>query len=245
MLVFVGLGLDNEKDMSLKGLEIVRECNKIYLESYTQPMVNFNIENFKKLIEKDIILLKREDLELNIEKIVKESKEKNICILVGGDPFVATTHNVFIPECIKENVDFKVIHSSSIFTAVCKSGLEIYKFGETVTIPFHHDHVNSFVVRIKRNLENGLHTLVLLDLDKINNKYFDVKEALKILYDRVDKNFGVFVFSRLGSEDEKITSGKINELLNLDLGNPPFCIVIPGKMNIIEKECFEAYKPKI
>ncbi len=244
MLFFIGLGLDSEKDMSLKGLEIVKKCDKIYLENYTQPMINLNIENLKKLIGKEIVLLKRNDLEPNIEKIIKESKEKNICILIGGDPFVATTHNVFIPECIKESVDFKVIHSSSIFTAVCKSGLEIYKFGETVTIPFHHEYVNSFVDKIKRNLENGLHTLVLLDLDKTDSKYFDVKEALKVLSNRVDKDLKVFVFSRIGSKDEKIISGKINDLLEVDLGRPPFCIVIVGKMNIIEKECFKSYSFK-
>ncbi len=242
MLIFVGLGLDNEKDISLRGLEMAKKCDKIYLEYYTQPIINLNLINLKKLIGKDIIILKRDDLEPKIEKIVEEAKEKNVCILVGGDPFVATTHNVFIPECIKRNVDFKIIHSSSIFTAVCKSGLEVYKFGETVTIPFHYDQVYSFVDKIKRNLENGLHTLVLLDLDKVNNKYFDIKEALNVLASRIDPNLKVFVFSRIGSDDEKIISGKIEDLLNVDLGKPPFCIVVPGKMNVIEEECFDAFR---
>ena len=35
MLYLVGLGLGDEKDITVKGLEIVRKCHKVYLEHYT------------------------------------------------------------------------------------------------------------------------------------------------------------------------------------------------------------------
>lgn len=35
MLYLVGLGLGDEKDISVKGLEIIRQCYKVYLEAYT------------------------------------------------------------------------------------------------------------------------------------------------------------------------------------------------------------------
>ena len=35
MLYFIGLGLADEKDISVKGLEIVRRAARVYLEAYT------------------------------------------------------------------------------------------------------------------------------------------------------------------------------------------------------------------
>lgn len=35
MFYVIGLGLGDAKDITVKGLEIVRKCDKIYLESYT------------------------------------------------------------------------------------------------------------------------------------------------------------------------------------------------------------------
>lgn len=35
MLYIIGLGLADEKDISVKGLEIVRRVDRVYLEAYT------------------------------------------------------------------------------------------------------------------------------------------------------------------------------------------------------------------
>jgi len=35
MLYIIGLGLGDEQDITLKGLEKIRKCDKVYLESYT------------------------------------------------------------------------------------------------------------------------------------------------------------------------------------------------------------------
>lgn len=35
MLYIIGLGLADEKDISVKGLEIVRKADRVYLEAYT------------------------------------------------------------------------------------------------------------------------------------------------------------------------------------------------------------------
>lgn len=35
MLYFIGLGLGDEKDITLRGLEAVRRCSDVFLESYT------------------------------------------------------------------------------------------------------------------------------------------------------------------------------------------------------------------
>lgn len=35
MLYFIGLGLADEKDITVKGLEIVKRADRVYLEAYT------------------------------------------------------------------------------------------------------------------------------------------------------------------------------------------------------------------
>lgn len=38
MLYFIGLGLGNEKDITVRGLEAVKSCEKVFLENYTSVL---------------------------------------------------------------------------------------------------------------------------------------------------------------------------------------------------------------
>ena len=39
MLYIIGLGLADEKDITVKGLEAVKTCSRIYLEAYTSILL--------------------------------------------------------------------------------------------------------------------------------------------------------------------------------------------------------------
>ena len=64
----------------------------------------------------------------------------------------------------KKGIEVKVIHNASIMNAVAACGLQLYNFGETVSIPLWEDNwkPTSFIEKIQRNKTNGLHTLCLL-----------------------------------------------------------------------------------
>lgn len=49
MLYFIGLGLGDEKDITVKGLEVVKSCDKIFLEGYTSILC-VNKENLVYLL---------------------------------------------------------------------------------------------------------------------------------------------------------------------------------------------------
>ena len=63
MLYIIGLGLCDEKDITLKGLEAIKKSKKIYLEHYTSILIeydksklvikilNFNFERSEKLYQ--------------------------------------------------------------------------------------------------------------------------------------------------------------------------------------------------
>ena len=46
-LHLIGIGLSDEKDISVKGLEVVKKCDIVYLENYTSKL-QCSLENLKK-----------------------------------------------------------------------------------------------------------------------------------------------------------------------------------------------------
>ncbi len=238
MLYLVGLGLSDEKDMSLRGLEACKKADIVFFERYTSPL-NINIENLSKMIGKEIVELRREDVEER-NVVVKEAKNKVVAFLVPGDPLFATTHKEIVRECMLSGVEVEVIHASSILTAAGESGLSLYKFGRVVSLPFPGE--NYFPLspydHILNNLKANLHTLILLDIG------MDVKTALDILLKMEEKKGnGIFnektkivVLSRLGSRDKNVLYGSISKLKSIDFGKPPHCLILPAELEHHEEE---------
>lgn len=44
MLFLIGLGLSDEKDITIKGLEAIKSCNHVYLEGYTSILSGVEID---------------------------------------------------------------------------------------------------------------------------------------------------------------------------------------------------------
>ena len=241
MLVLAGLGISDEKGITLEGLEEARSSDLVFLELYTS-IWHGSIENLERIVGKEIQILKRKDLEEEVHKILELASHKKIMIFVPGDPLVATTHSSIILECMKSGIEFKVIHNSSIVSTICETGLHIYKFGQIVTIPLRERIIeaNSVINAIVENKRRGLHTLCLLDIDAESNKYVEVKEAVRFLLENrvIDEDEKLVVGCCLGSARKKILWKKAREVLLLDLPLPAV-IVIPGRLHFSEKEMLE------
>jgi diphthine synthase len=252
MLTFVGLGLWNEEDLTLKGIERAKRADIVYIEFYTSHW-HGNLKNLEKMIKKKIKTLKREDLEEKSNKILEEAKKKKIVIFVSGDPLVATTHISFILDAVKNGVEVEVIHNASIYSAIAETGLHIYKFGASATIPFPEKTSEvlplSTYETLRENYKLGLHTLLFLDVAS-NEKYMTPNQAIKTMLkleevmkqDIFTNNTKIIVFGRAGSEEPLILYGKIKNLLGKKFGEPPFVIIVPGKLHFSEKEFLEYYK---
>src|SRR5665647_2496661 len=80
MLTFIGLGLFDEYDISLKGLETVRGADLVYAEFYTSCLMGTNLTEMEKLYGKKVCVLSREDVEQHPDWLI-EAKDKNICFL--------------------------------------------------------------------------------------------------------------------------------------------------------------------
>ena len=226
------------KDLSLNALNCIRKCDKIYLENYTS--IGCSLDELKKLIKKDINLAGRELIENNQDKILNEARKKNVGILVYGDPLIATTHINYLIDSKKIGVKIKVIHNVSVFNFATETGLMIYNFGKTTSIPFNNKKINTPINVIKNNLKIGLHTLILLDLDPKKNKFLTINCALDYLM-KNDINKKCITCVSLGKKNQDIKYGKIKDLIKLNFKDFPQCIIIPGKLHFREEEALKLY----
>lgn len=270
MLYIIGLGLGNEKDITLRGLEAVRKCHKVYIEAYTS-LLSFGISShglsaLEELYGRPVILADREMVEERADDILSEARESDVAFLVVGDPFGATTHSDLVVRAKKLGLEVKVVHNASVMNAIGVCGLQLYRYGETVSIPFFTEtwRPDSFYKKIQRNRQLGLHTLCLLDirvkepsLESLARgrkkyeppKYMTINTAIEQLLE-VEQMLGESVYSedstcvgfaRLGCEDQKVVAGSMRELLAYDFGAPLHCLVIAGVTHPLEEEMLDFF----
>jgi diphthine synthase len=161
----IGLGLSDEKDISMKGFDAVKASSKVYLEMYTAILMISN-EKLSEFFQKEIVIADREFVESGCQQMIEEAKTEIVSFLVVGDPFCATTHTDLYLRCVQQGVKVNVIHNASIVSAMGCCGLMVYRFGEIVSIPFFTETWKpySFYAKIKGNSDRALHTLALLDI---------------------------------------------------------------------------------
>jgi diphthine synthase len=170
MLTFIGLGLYDENDISLKGLDAIKNADVVYAEFYTSRLMGSTVEKMEVLYGKHIHVLAREDVEQRPkDSVLKDALDKNVVFLTGGDTMVATTHVDLRLRAKKMGIETRLVHGSSISTAVCGlTGLQNYRFGKSATVAFPYKNIISETPydTIKMNKANGLHSLIFLDIDR-------------------------------------------------------------------------------
>lgn len=238
MLTFVGLGLYDERDVTLKGRDAVADADSAYAEFYTSVLPAAPTEDLEEFHATPIEVLDRDEVEGGT-RVVDEAEKKDVVFLVGGDPMVSTTHADLRLRALERGIETRVVHAPSASTAVCgATGLQNYRFGASTTLPFDdHDgwEPESPFERVAENLERDLHTLVYLDISD-DGKYMRADEAAARLSDaEVDASVAVGV-ARLGSDDVHAFAGTPEEVATHDFGSPLHLLVVPASLHPIEEE---------
>lgn len=151
--------------------------------------------------------------------------------------------------------------------AVGACGLQLYNFGQTVSLVFFTDNwrPDSFYPKIEENRKIGLHTLVLLDIkvkeQSIENlikgnkiyeppRYMSIETAasqlLEIEEKRNDKAYTAdtpcVAVSRLGSSTQRFYAATLSELTNYESGAPLHSLIIlGGQVHELETDYLLAY----
>ncbi len=250
-IVFVGLGLNDEMGISLRGLEEIRKADAVFVELYTSILPAFSFERLEILCGKRLSVVSRKDLEDDCGKTVLEAGQQGRAVLiVPGDPLIATTHVTLRIEAKKRGIDTRVIHGASVLSAVIGlSGLHNYKFGKTVTIPFPDETSSEtpYAV-IAQNKKLGSHTLCLLDIKAEEKRFLSIHEGLEsLLKVEAEKRGGIATgktvavgVARAGSSNPTVKAGFVDELLGFDFGGPPQSLVFAGNLHFTEAEALIA-----
>ncbi|KAJ4992195.1 diphthine synthase [Stagonosporopsis vannaccii] len=254
MLYLVGLGLADEKDITVRGLEIVKKAERVYLEAYTAVLL-VEKEALESFYGRSVIIADREMVESSSDDILADADKVDVAFLVVGDPFGATTHTDLVLRARELSIPTRSVPNASILTSIGTTGLQLYNFGQTVSMVFFLDNWKpaSFYDRIAENARIGLHTLVLLDIkvkeQSLENmargrkiyepprymtvaqcaqQMLEIEEDVKQegVYSRESLAVGV---ARVGAEDEKIVAGTLGELCDADLGKPLHSLVLLGR----------------
>lgn len=227
MLYLISIGLRDEHDMSLRALETAKKCDKLYAEFYTGRTAT-SVEKLSRLIGRPVEELDRKGMEDDLEKLIEEAKNRDIGIFVPGDALSATTHISLLLEAKKAGVKTRVIHGSSILTAVGETGIQLYKIGRVTTLT--KPLPKSVLEAIEQNRKAGLHSLVLLDIE------MDASEGLNLMKDFLG-NAKVIAAAQLGGK-QIIKYGAPEDLLKLDelKGKTPAILIVPGRLHFAEEE---------
>ncbi|RMY71507.1 hypothetical protein D0863_05109 [Hortaea werneckii] len=255
MLHIIGLGLADEKDVSVKGLEVIRKAERVYLEAYTAVLL-VDQAQLESYYGRPVMLADREMVESKSDEILAGADEKDVAFLVVGDPFGATTHTDLALRCRQHEppIPTRTLPNASILTAVGATGLSLYNFGQTVSMVFFTEDwkPSSFYDRVAENTGLGFHTLMLLDI-KVKEPDLKALARGKIIYEpprfmtvaqcasqmlevEEERKQGICSkealavgVARLGSDDQQIVAGTLEELAGADLGKPLHSLVLCGK----------------
>ncbi|MBA3044677.1 MAG: diphthine synthase [Candidatus Thermoplasmatota archaeon] len=243
-LIFIGLGLGNEKGITLNGLETARSCDSAFMESYTSILEEGSVPKLEEMFGKKIHILDREGVETGME-VLEHAAREDVCFLVPGDAMSATTHVDMRLRAHALGIPTEIIGGVSAFTAIpAMLGLQNYKFGRTITVPIPEPNFNptSFYERAHDNFKMGMHTLCLLDIQKDRGRFMTANQALEVLaiieedlqQDFMTPDRLVCVVARAGSEDCLAKAGYLKDMLKQDFGPPLHSIVIPGDLHFLE-----------
>lgn len=248
-LTFVGLGLHDEEDITLKGLRAAKGADAVFLELYTSYMPGLSLERLEELIGKPIGLVSRAVLEeQDAEPIIDEAlRGRDVVLLVPGDPMVATTHIAVRVKAERLGIRTHVVHGPSIVSAVAGlTGLQSYKFGRSVTITYPEGGVLSEApyVAVEENMARGLHTLCLLESRAEEGRFMTVREGLSVMLE-LEEEYGRGVIrpetlaigvARAGSDEPEVRADCVEALIKYDFGPPPHSLIFPAKLHFMEVE---------
>ncbi len=244
-VAFIGLGLNDERGLTVEGVEEARHASSVFAEFYTNIMPGLDRKKLELLIGKRVVVLSRVQLEDEGAKQIVEAAERGrVAFLVPGDPMIATTHVSIRLELAKNGIPSRIIHGPSITSAVCgATGLQSYKFGKSVTLPREPGVPRSLLDTIRDNKTRGLHTLILLDVRPELSKQLTIGEAAAKLVasdPSLVRLMGIGA-ARIGSEDQFLLSAELGKLQKEDFGRIPHCLVIPGRLHFMEVESLKVF----
>ncbi|QLD88106.1 diphthine synthase [Natronomonas salina] len=249
MLTFVGLGLYDERSITLEGRDALEAADRVFAEFYTSKLAGATVDDVEAFHDVEIEVRDRAGVEQEPDPILQAAESEDVVFLTAGDTMISTTHVDLRLRAAKRGIDTRIVHGTTAEAAAASlTGLQNYRFGKATTLPFPYAHgadgvPRSVVDTIEDNRERGLHTLVYLDIkvgtgpkgpDPDHEEYMTADYAAGLLAEDLD-TVGVVV-ARAGSPDPVVAADALSALGEREFGDPLHLLVIPGDLHVIERD---------
>lgn len=165
-IILVGMGPGRCEMMTQEAINAARLADHRRYEAYTALWPQDELDKLEEQVG-SITKVMRPEIE-DAAELLELAKSSLVAVMIVGDPLQATTHVDLQLQANEMGVPCKVMHGISITTILSGAiGLSNYKFGRstTLTYPYGGWIATSPLEVIASNQYQGLHTLVLLDLD--------------------------------------------------------------------------------
>ncbi|AOW80245.1 diphthine synthase [Halodesulfurarchaeum formicicum] len=247
MLTFVGLGLYDERSVTIEGRDAIRDAEAVFAEFYTSRLVAATVEDLEAYHDVTIQVRDRAGVEQDPEPILEAAETGPAVFLTAGDPTVSTTHVDLRLRAHDRDIETRIVHAPTAQTAASGlTGLQNYRFGKSTTIPFPWAHgadgvPDSVIETIEANRERGLHTLAYLDIKAGSAELMDGATAAELLTEHWNGDVLGVVVGRAGSPEPTVKAASLEALSELSFGPPPHMLLIPGDLHPIEVDALAAF----
>jgi len=241
MLTFVGLGLYDERSITVAGQEALRDADHVFAEFYTSKLVGTTVADLESHHDISIDVRDRAGVEQEPDPILDAAEDTETVFLTAGDTMISTTHVDLRLRAHDRGIETRIIHGTTAQTAASSlTGLQNYRFGKATTLPFERSHggegvPQSVIDTIDTNREQGLHTLVYLDIKAEEEEYMSADTAAALLAAHYDDVLAVAV-CQAGSADPTVVAERLSTLAENSFGPPLHLLVIPGEIHLLERD---------
>lgn len=219
-LYLVPTPIGNLKDITLRALEVLKECDIIAAEDTRQTLKLLNHFDIKK----PMMSYHKFNEQAKGDEIIKLLLDgKNVAVVSdAGTPGISDPGSIAAKKCIENNIEFTVLPGATAFTtALVYSGLDTAKFLFRGFLPRENKERKAAA----EPLLNSMETLIFYEAPHRLN------ETLKFLLETFG-NRNIAVCRELTKLHEEIFRGTLEEALSYFDENKPrgeFVLVLEGK----------------
>ncbi|MFO7834086.1 MAG: diphthine synthase [Halohasta sp.] len=256
MLTFIGLGLYDEQSITCEGQQALQGADRAFAEFYTSELLGVSVDDLEAAHGVDIEVRDRAGVEQDPEPILAAAETDDVAFLTAGDTMISTTHADLRIRAETRGIETRVLHGVTAETAASGlTGLQNYRFGKAVTLPFPFVHgagdvPPSVIESIEANQARGLHTLVYLDIKvdshprrgapEDHETYMTAAYAADLLASEWDGDQLGVVVARAGSPEPLVAADRLSTLADRAFGEPLHLLVIPGDLHHVEADALQA-----
>ena len=248
MLTFVGLGLYDERSITLAGRDAIADADRVFAEFYTSRLAGATLDALESFHDTEIEVRDRAGVEQDPEPILDAAGDGQVVFLTAGDTMISTTHVDLRLRAEARGIETRLVHGTTAQAAASAlTGLQNYRFGKATTLPFERSHggdgvPTSVVETIEANRDRGLHTLVFLDIsvDDDQEDFMTGSTAAGMLAEHWRPDALGVVVARAGSSEPLVSADRLDTLATRTFGDPLHLLLVPGQLHHIERDALAA-----